>query len=64
MIIAILSTFIVQSSPFADRKGSSPYWYGKETMDARGSELAVMAEARRRSVEGDGARGVAGAGSV
>ena len=48
----------------APRKGSSPYWYGKETMEARGSELAVMTDARRRSVEGDGARGVAGAGSV
>lgn len=42
--------------------GSSPY--GKEMIDARGSELEVMTDARRRSVEADGARGVAGAGSV
>lgn len=42
--------------------GSSPY--GNEMIDERGSEFAVITDARSMSVDADGASGVAGAGSV
>ena len=45
-------------------KGSSVYGYGNVTTEERGSVLDVRTDARRRSVDGLGASGVEGAGSV
>lgn len=44
--------------------GSFSYGYGKVTTEERGSVVDVKTDARKRSVEADGASGVDGAGRV
>lgn len=48
----------------ARAKGSSVYGYGKETMDECGSVVVVSTDARRMSLDAEGASGVEGAGRV